>query len=214
MDYKLNKVQLKLQQFADKMGSDYFPLPVLLNYFHTATYEFIKEKLKIMEKTQEGVDEIRPLIVPGKLTIEEDPNDVGVYIAAVPVKYMRLVRYSIIYPDGSKSRMADVMRQAEYTTAVLNPNRKPTKLYPIILQENNLFQVDAGGEVPEAMDIRYCKKPSFATTGQPNTRIVNLPDEAIENILLITVTRLFASTGDQRSQSNFQLEEAFNKTFK
>jgi hypothetical protein len=110
--------------------------------------------------------------------------------------------------------MADVMRQAEYTTAVLNPNRKPTKLYPIILQENNLFQVDAGGEVPEAMDIRYCKKPSFATTGQPNKRIVNLPDEAIENILLITVTRLFANTGDQRSQSNFQLEEAFNKTFK
>jgi hypothetical protein len=214
MEYTLSEVHEKLKQFADKMNSDYFPLPVLLSHFETATLKFIGSRLRIVEKTQEVTDDLRSLIVPGKLVVVKDSNDPTRYVAALPVNYLRLVSYDIHYADGSRCRRADLKRQAEYITALNDPNKKPTKQYPIILQEANLFQIDAGGVKPSFMAIKYCKKPTIATTGQPTLRIVNLPDDAIEEILLSTVTSLFNSTADQRVQSNYQLEEAFRKVFK
>jgi hypothetical protein len=62
--------------------------------------------------------------------------------------------------------------------------------------------------------LTYCKKPTFATTGQPGTRIVNLPDDSIEKILKITVTNLFNKTADERTQSSYQLQETYQKVFK
>ncbi len=212
MDYKLSEVDRKLKQFTDKMGSDYFPLPVLLNYFHTCTLDFVAERVKEIEKTQEVVDDIRPLITNGKLPIAKDPNDATRWIAALPLKYFRLVSYDVLYDDNTRCRRADLLRHGEYSAAVLNPNKRPTKHYPIILQENNLFQIDSGtGNIPEFLKITYCKKPSFATVANKEVRVVNLPDEAIEKIMLSVVTRLFNSTGDQRTQSNYQLQEAFRK---
>lgn len=209
--YTLSEVEEKLQQFADKNGSDYFQLPELMNHFRTTTLEFVGEKLRILEKTQEVVDDIRSLIVPGKLSVLADPDDTDRYIAALPLKYMRLVSYDVIYADGTKCRRADIKTQAEYKSAVLNPNQKPNKHYPIILQENGLFQIDCGADEPAFMKIMYCKKPSFAKITEPNRRIVNLPDEAIENIILATVTNLFAKTADERIKIQAQFEELFRK---
>lgn len=214
MDYTVAEVKEKLNQFSDKNGSDYFTLPVLLNYFHTATYDFVGERLDIVEKTQKITDDIRNIVVPLKLTVIADPNDATRYITAIPANYLRVLSYDVLYADGTRCRRADAMRQAEYTTAVLNPNKKPTKHYPIILQENNLFQIDSGDDVPAFMKITYAKKPSFAKTSQLNRRIVNLPDSSIEQILLMTVTRLFGSTGDERTQSNYQLQESFRQILK
>jgi hypothetical protein len=164
-----------------------------------------------MERTQEVVDDIRPLIVPGKLAVIADPDDTDRYIAALPLKYMRLVSYDIIYEDGSKCRRADLKTQAQYTSAVLNPNQRPTKHYPIILQENGLFQIDCGTTVASFMKIVYCKKPSFAKVTEPERRIVNLPDEAIENIILSTVMGLYGKTADERVQISNQFEQMFRK---
>lgn len=209
--YTLSEVEEKMQQFADKNGSDYFQLPELMNHFRTATLEFVGEKLRSMEKTQEVVDDIRPLIVPGKLAVIADPDDTARYIAALPLKYMRLVSYDIIYEDGSKCRRADLKTQSQYTTAVLNPNQRPTKHYPIILQENGLFQIDCGTTVAAFMKIFYCKKPSFAKVTEPERRIVNLPDESIENIILSTVMGLYGKTADERVQIGNQFEQMFRK---
>lgn len=214
MDYTFDETIQKLKIFVDKMGSDYFPSPVLLTYFETATWDFIGERVKHIEKTQEITDDIRNLIVPGNLTVIEDPNDTSRYIASLPVNYHRLISYDVLYADDTRCRRADLLRQAEYQIAKLNPNKKPTKQYPIILQEDGLFQVDAGVDVPSKLLIKYCKKPTFATTGQPTIRIVNLPDDSIENILLKVVTKIYNKTDDKRIKDSYQLEQAFRKVFK
>lgn len=214
MEYTLAETAEKVRQLADKMGSDYFPLPVILNYFETSSWDFIGKKLKHVEKTQEITDDIRQLIIPGSLIIAKDPNETGKYITAVPVNYHRLISYDVLYSDGTRCRRADLLRHAEYHLARNNTNKKPTKQYPIILQENNLFQIDSGTSVPGTLKIMYCKKPTFATTGQPNTRIINLPDDAIEAILWTTITNLFNKTDDKRIQSTHELEEAFRKIFR
>lgn len=217
MDYTLSETHEKLKQLLDKMGSDYFPLPVILNFFETATLDFIGENLKIVEKTQTVTDDIRTLISPKELPIILNPNP-GLevrYIAALPDDYHRQVAYSVFYTDGSSCRRADLMRHSEYETAKMNPNRKPTKMYPIIVQESSQFRIDSGpGVIPSVFKLTYCKKPTYATTGEPNTRIVNLPDDAIEKILLKTAKLMFNKTGDERTGTTYQLEEAFRKVFR
>lgn len=215
MEYTLQLVHEKLRQLSDKIGSDYFPLPVFLNFFETATYDFVGEKLKIIEKTQEVTDDIRTLIPPPmNIPIIEDNNQPGKYIAGLPINYLSTVAYDVLYQGGESCRRADLKRQAEYQISKRNPNTMPTKDYPIIIQFDSLFQIDSGNTVPTILSLTYCKKPSFATTGQPTIRIVNLPDTAIEKILKITVTGLFNKTGDQRTQSNYQLQETYRKVFK
>lgn len=215
MKYTLSEVHLKLRILSDKMGSDYFPLPVFLTFFETATYDFVGECLKIIEKTQEITDDIRSLIGPAKdIVIIEDPNSSGKYIASVPVDYLRQVAYDVVFANGERCRRADLIKQAQYGVYQLDPTRKPTKQYPLILQFDTIFQIDAGITIPEFFRLTYCKKPSFATTGEPGKRIVNLPDDSIEKILKITVTNLFNKTGDERTQSSYQLQEAYRKVFK
>lgn len=216
MDYTLQEVAEKMRQFADKMGSDYFPLPVLLNRFETATLDFLGERLAIIEKTQTVTDDIRNLIQPKKLVIILDPNfpTENRYIAGLPTNYLRLVAYDVLYEDGSRCRRADLLRQGEYIQSLNNPNKKPTKKYPLITQEASQWHIDCGpGVVPDIFKLTFCKKPTYATTGQPTTRIVNLPDDAIEKILLKTTKLLFNKTNDSRQQGAYQLEETFRKVF-
>ncbi len=214
MDYQLAEVQEKLKQLCDKMGSDYFVLPVFINFFQTATYDFVGEKLKIIEKTQEITDDIRDLILTIDILITLDPNQSDKYIAALPANYLRQVAYDVLYAGTERCRRADLLRHAQYTTAKLNPNKQPNKQYPLILQFATTFQIDSGPTVPVTFRLTYAKKPTFATTGQPGTRIVNLPDDAIEKILKITVTNLFNKTADERAPQSYQLQEAYRKVFK
>ena len=211
MKYTLAEVRGKIEELADKLGSDYFQLPEILNHFRGATLEAVGEAIRESEKNQEVVDDIRPLLIPGNLAVIRDPNDNSRFIAAMPVNYMRLAAYNIKYDDGSSCRRATLKRQAEYVSALLNPNERPTKYYPIILQENNLFQIDCGANAtPSKMIITYFKKPTFATTGELDKRIVNLPDEMIEKITLATVKNMYGRTADQR----VQVMDAFEKTFR
>lgn len=214
MEYSLAEVHEKLKQLADKMGSDYFVLPVFVNFFETATYDYVGEKLKIVEKTQEITDDIRDLIVPKDINIAPDPTIANKYIAPIPTDYLRLVAHSILYADNTECKRSDLVRYAEYSTTRRNPNTKPDKNYPAILQFEGYFQIDSGSTIPTKMRLIYCKKPSFASIGQPGTRIVNLPDDAIEKILKITVTNLFNKTADERTQSSYQLQETYQKVFR
>lgn len=223
MDYILSEVNEKLKQFSDKMGSDYFPLPVLLNYFESATYDFVGERLTQVEKTQTITDDIRnllktsfvPIIISPYLSVDiSNPPTQTRFIAGIPTDYLRLISYSVFYKDGYEARRVDLLTHAQYNLYKNNPNRKPTKRYPIILIEDNLFEIDSGNEVPEKLKLRYAKKPIFATTGEPNKRIVNLPNDAIEKILLITIKSLFNKTGDQRIQYTDKIENTYRKIFK
>lgn len=214
MDYTLAEVYEKLKQLCDKMGSDYFVMPVFLNFFETATFDFVGEKLKHIELTQEVTDDIRTLIEIKNLVISPDPNFSSRYITAIPTDYLRLVAHDVSYLDGSLCRRSDLIRHSEYQHSKRNPNRTPTKSYPLIIQRSDTFQIDAGISIASIMVLTYCKKPSFATTNNTNTRIVNLPDDAIEKILKTTVTNLFNTTADQRVQSSAQLDESYRKTFR
>lgn len=214
MDYTVQETNEKMKQLADKMGSEYFPLPVLLNFFETATFDFVGERLSKVELTQTITDDISNLVVRKDITVIESPTVPEKYIAPIPTNYLRRLAQTIKYADGTFCRKVDFRTQGEYEVSKLNPNTKPTKMYPTLLQEENNFQIDCGDAVPFEIFLTYGKKPTFGTTGTPTARIVNLPDDAIEKILKITTKNLFQKTGDQRQQIAVQDTEAYRKIFK
>lgn len=216
MGYTLGEVEDKINILADKLGSDFFPLPVLVPVFENATIDFVGERLKIFEKNQEITDDISNLIIPKKVAIIENPDldFADEYIAPIPEDYMRILSYGVIYDDTSRSRTTRMMKNSQYMIMRNDPNNKPNKFYPIAVQLNSIWKIYSGSvNTPTGFNIVYCKKPTFATVYETATRIVNLSDEAIEKILMMTVTRLFNSTADQREQTNYQLQEAFRKVF-
>lgn len=213
MVYTLANTHRKLNQLTDKMGSDYFPMPLFLNFFETATYDFLGERLKHVEKTQEITDDIRPLIIPRDVVVSTDPNNAGKVVVPVPANYLRLLAYDVYYADGSKCRRADLVRHGEAIVNAINPNSKPTKQYPAITQYESYLEINAGTDTANISKAHlvYCKKPSFAEIGVNNNDniLVDLPDDAIEKILKKTVLNLFNKTADERTQSSFQLDQAF-----
>lgn len=217
MEYTLENVFEKTRQYADKMGSDYFPSGVILNRIETATYDFIDERLEAVELTQKITDDIRNLIKHVKLPIITDPSFPleNRYIAALPSDYLRQVAYDVLYQNGERCRRADMVRQGEKVLALNNPNRQPTKQYPLITQEASLWLIDCGDSIiPSIFHLTYCKKPTFGIVSNLSNRVVNLPDDAIEKILIKTMKLLYHNTDDSRQQGAYQLEETFGKVFK
>lgn len=215
MDYTLENVRLKIQQFSDKLGSDYFPLPVILNRFETDAFDFIKENIKHFEQTQQITENLRPLVVKTELNCIDDPNEIGQFIAPLPINYYQVLSYDIKYTDNTWCRRADIKSHSSYIANKNNPYKKPTKEYPVISQLENLFQIDCGQQaIPMVMKTVYCKKPTFATVGNTAQRIVNLNDDAIEEIILKTVIGLFQKTGDERFQSSAYIEQSYAQLMK
>lgn len=213
MVYSLLNTHKKLNQLTDKMGSDYFPMPLFLNFFETAAYDFIGERLKHVEKTQEITDDIRPLILSRDVIVSTDPNNSGKVVVPIPANYLRLLAYDVFYKDGSKCRRADLVRHGEAIVNAVNPNTKPTKQYPAITQYESYLEINAGTDTVNINKVHlvYCKKPIFPVIGNNNNQdlIIDLPDDAIEKILKKTVMNLFNKTGDERTQSAFQLDQAY-----
>jgi hypothetical protein len=216
MGYTLGEVFEKTNTLADKVGSDFFTRPVLMHYFENATYDFVGERLKVYEKNQEITDDISNLIIPKYIPMILSP-DIGFdreYVAAIPDDYMRLLSYGVVFQDESTSRRCRLMKNAQYMAMRNDPNNEPDPFYPIIVQQFSTWKIYVGSSLtPFQFRIVYCKKPTFAPLENDETRIVNLSDEAIEKIILSSITKMFNSTADTRIQSSYQIQEAFRKVF-
>lgn len=217
MGFTLGEVENKINILADKLGSDFFPTPVLVEILELTTLDFIGERLKIFEKTQEVSDDISNLITPLKIPIISNPDTSfpEEYIAGIPPNYLRLLSYGVIYDDLTNARRPRLMKNSQYEAMRLDPNNSPTKFYPIIAQLDSVWKIYSGSSnTPAQLKIVFCKNPTMAGVTQLNTRVVNLSDEAITKIIYSTVTRLFSTTADNRIESNYMLQEAYRKVFK
>lgn len=75
-------------ELLDKMGSDYFPLPIKLSRFESITLNFIRESSTFLEATQRLSDDIVEL-----------SNSKTINIGAKDQLYMGKKFYKIPYPS-------------------------------------------------------------------------------------------------------------------
>ncbi len=200
MDYSLEQTYYYILEKADKIGSDFFQLPVILSRFQSATFEFLNSKIKEIELTQKVSDDVKPLIVPKKFPLIVD-TDLGGVKGPLPNDYYHLLSVKPLIDNGILPRQVTIIRTGQNQVIEIDPFNKPTPEYPVVSQYENYINVNTGSIVNANYAlIMYIKKPIFAALNQPTSRIVNLSDNVIESIIEITVKQLFATIADTRVQ--------------
>lgn len=208
--YTLTEAYEIYQDRIDKQGSDFVQLPEFLRHFKSATYDFIGERVPIIEKTQQIVEDLRPLMKTDKRTCIQDPNDAHAMIASVPTDCHHLVRVNALFSDGTSGRRPKLIRHGNYDSYQSSPSKRATNEYPLITQYEDYVKVMTGYVVKaQYAFLTYIKKPTFAGENSPGTQIVDLSVQAIEDILNKTIVRTMAAKADPRTQTEVYQEKSY-----
>lgn len=215
-DYSIEYCDKYLDELIDKMGSDYFPLPIKFGRFISAVYDFIRENSKYLEVTQEISDDIKPLLIKRNHVMVAGTTP-GIYEIAEPADYLRLISIEpyarVNNADVKKFKKVYIVKEGQRMAYERSPHRKPTPFYPHIYRNSNIFEVNVGvdTDVYQNAKITFLKKPTFGNISVDTDRIVNLPDMAIEQILLRTANSLRFTTADETASSVYQFDQTFGK---
>lgn len=128
-----------MDELLDKMGSDYFTLPIKLNRLESITLDFIRETTSFFETTQELSDDIIDWVVSkprmlkptkerymGKLVYKLDyPDDYLRFLNIYPFKTNEVVAFPIPDevpnpPDNEEPKEEDDTRERRSARVILN----------------------------------------------------------------------------------------------
>jgi hypothetical protein len=216
MAYTVETLYKKVLEGADKMGSDFYPLDVIMNKLVTATHDFIGETVKFMENTQEIRDDIRTLYKPYKLGLVEDPNDSDFKVMALPEDYQHLMSAKVIDSENTV-RKTRIIRHGQLNIYQNNPNKKATAEYPIIVLYADYLRVISPGS-PTHVSGFYVKEPAFGKYGVhddiSSEIAVDIPEFAADKIIKTIINDIFVSTGDPRAVIQYEAKETYRKRSK
>lgn len=213
MSYTVSQAYLRVLEEADKLGSDYFSLPQVLKAFKKETLSFVGAKAKEAELNQEVTDDIRSLLVPTLISFIPNPDNALEKMASVPNNYNTKISINVLYNDGLKARLPTLERHGEHNTNSISPFRKADRMYPLIQQFSNYFNVitniPSNATVqPSKLILIYIKKPTFGASDADV--VVDLPDPVCEYLFGETANHLRRNTGEPQAAQDFQ----FNQTFR
>lgn len=216
--YTIDYCDQHLDELLDKMGSDYFPLQVKIGRFVTFTYDFIREHTKAFEATQEISDDIKPLLIRNDIVLSATEG-LAVFQAPEPINYFRLISLvPFILGEGNqrifKAKVTRIIKEGQRLVYGRDAFRKPSPSYPHVLRISNFFEIRVGNfntDNYNRAEISYIKKPTFGNIDNDDDIIVNLPDAAIEQIMLKTAESLRFTTGDDSARDIYQFDQTFGK---
>lgn len=212
--YTVTEAYNRVLEEADKLGSDYFVLSLFLKVFKKEVLDFVGSKAIEIENTQQVTDDISSLIAKIWIDLTNDPDEPEHKFAAKPNNYFSKASINIKYSDGLMARKPNIERFGESNTNSISPFKVADRMYPTIQQFGNYFNVITGiplsGPIqPEKMLLIYIKKPTFGRL--QNDPVVDLPDEVCELLFSRTANTLFVTTGDERAQTDFQINQTYRK---
>ena len=217
MQYTIEECDRYLDELTDKLGSDYFPLPIKFGRFITWTYDFIHENLSYFELNQETSDDLKNLLIRQKNILTGIISRRGVYVMAEPINYFRLVSivpYARIHNKNVVlAKKVKIVKEGQRLALERDPFNKPEPSYPTVCRLQNIFEINTGDLVNNysEAEITYVKKPKFGDMDNINDRIVDLPDSVIERILLKTAESLRFTTSDESSADIYNFDQTFGK---
>lgn len=212
MSYTVTEAYNRILEEADKLGSDYFSLPQVLKAFKKETLSFVGAKAKEAEINQEVTDDIRSLLVPALIPFTNNPDNAIEKMAALPNNYHTKISVNVLYTDGLKARVPTLERHGEHNTNSISPYRKADRMYPLIQQFSNYFNVHTGLAInatiqPSKLILIYIKKPTFGTA--QGDVMVDLPDSVCEYLFAETANHLRLNTGEPQASQDFQINQTF-----
>lgn len=219
LTYTLDECDKYMDDELDKMGSDYFPLPIKLRQFQKATYDFIRENSKFLEGTQEISDNIKPLVVDTEQSMIHRPSSFKdhIWIIEEPDDYLRLISTMPYYEENGTyktiTKKVSIAKRGQGQSFERDPFRVPNNQYPLLYRIENVFKFDFG-ENRENINyslaaFSYIKQPDFALEDELDKRIVNLPNISIEKIIDRATNSLRVISGDDDAIRNLQFDQTF-----
>jgi hypothetical protein len=219
MIYDIDYCDKYLDELLDKLGGDYFPLPIKFGRFITHALDFIRDNSgDDFEQSQEKSDNIKTLVVRTKNPIAPVAGEAGLYQMAEPTNYMRLISiypYAIVNSVETKlARKVHIVKEGQRLAYERDPFRKPTPFEPNVYRIANFFEISTNDALNdyEFAQLAYIKKPTFGNIGTGTDRIINLPDMSIEIILQKTAESLRFTYGDEDSKDIYNFEQTFGKS--
>lgn len=210
--YTINYFFNKFLDGIDKEGSDIYSVPQMMELLETETYSFIEQTVKYLENTQQLRDLLRTLHKSYTIALVPNVSDATELLATLPADYLNLETVKV---TGTGVRKTKVIRHGEYDINELNPNKRATTEYPVVLLYQDYISVR--GNVA-ATDIKgfYIKKPVFGdATGDLSAEIlVDLPDQSTEKILQLMITAYHEREADPRFQSSLIQEQSYGQSNK
>lgn len=221
MAYTIDYCDKQLDSLTDKLGSDYFPLPVKMGRFVTMTYDFIRENAEWFEANQEVSDDIKPLVVRMEMdSVAVANSNLSLFEVVEPSNYFRLLSLIPLIANGNNriqvAKTVKIIREGQRDAYQRDPFRKPIPEEPHITRRSNFFEINVGTNnqnFNKAL-LAYIKKPTFGNVGSLNDNIVNLPDLAIEKIMLKTAASLRFTTADESANDIYVFDRTFGKRSK
>lgn len=212
MDYTLDEVYEYILERADKKGSDFFQLPYIIQVFQTQTYDFIDERLPLLEANQQITQDLQEIMLTKSFVPVQDPNNVYKVNVSLPEGYYHLSRVLPFFSGGVASRRPKLIRHGNYEGMRADPHNAPTPEYPLIVQYSNYVNIDSGYlEKPIKVNLTWIDEPVFAKENEPDKKIVNMRPGAIEAIIQKCILELVSSKGDPRTQSEMIKEKEIRK---
>jgi hypothetical protein len=212
MPYTVTQGYHRVLQEADKLGSDYYSLSEVLKFFKKETLDFIGARAKEAEINQEVTDDLRPLVVSLGIPFINNPDVPVEKIATLPNNYHTKLSVNVLYSDGLKARIPTVERHGEHNTNSVSPFRKADRMYPLIQQFSNYFNVVTGLSLsstiqPSKLLLIYIKQPTFGVID--TDVIVNLSDSVCEQLFAATANRLRLKSGEPTAAQDFQVNQTY-----
>lgn len=240
MEYTLGYCDKLMDQMLDKMGSDYFPLPIKLLQFRKATYDLIRETTVFLETTQEISDDIKPLVNEKYSTLVQmtQPN---LWHCDEPDDYHRLISAEPFYPDPAyknskipeekkplfkKYKKINIIKVGQKIAHDRDPYKKPTPEYPTVRRMGEKFRFDFGyddGTEYSLAFLTYIREPNFGFEEFKSGKTAQLPAQqfVLTNIIVdlppVTIQKIIGRTVNALRASSgdpsFPQNYQFEQTF-
>lgn len=202
--YTVADFDRKMDELLDKMGSDYFPLPIKLSRFETILLQHIRETTNFFEATQELSDDLVEITtsVPISLGLGKSFTYMAkkFYQVKYPADYMRFLNvypYRVINGQQQEKKFElKYYRIAHFAQNERNPFRTAEGETVNIYRMDGSVLIDSDQIFTHA-SFSYVKKPIIGKL-DPDI-LVNFSDLIADRMMQKTAVHLRTTTSDQDS---------------
>lgn len=195
-----------MDELLDKMGSDYFPLPIKLRRFESIALQFIRESTNFLEITQEVSDDIVAWVKTERRSLSggKNYNYLGkkFYRIVYPEDYLRFLAVTPVLKKSNNlihpAMEVKVYRIGHFAINERNPFRRATDERVNVYRMDNsvLIDTDYNSNPPITnFDLTYARVPVFGT--KPSDMIIDTSNKiVVDKLMHKTCVSLRATTSD------------------
>lgn len=198
--YTVADFDRKMDELLDKMGSDYFSLPIKLSRFESIVLTHIRETTAFLEATQELSDDIVAITVSKQFPLLAKNHKYmakDFYRIIFPESYMRFLNinpYSNLGRRENKTNEIKYYRIGHFNQNERNPLRKAKGDRINVYQIDNSILIDTTKTFTNCY-VTYIEKPII---GQNlNDIIIVFSDLIVDKLMQKTAVSLRTTTSDQ-----------------